>query len=138
MPLLTVLAALATTWSSVQMTSAYREASINGDALCGLGPGAPLDLASSPLLGGGMLPMGGGGVRPVVRPLRPHVSEARAQLHLLQLLQRQRTMQVLRRIERQRHRPARMYALDGRSLVQQGCTLWTVGLSSSKDARSGR
>ena len=33
---------------------------------------------------------------------------------------------------------ASMHALDGRSRVQQGCALWTVCLSSRKDARSGR
>ena len=79
-----------------------------------------------------------GGMRSKFRQLRLRMSEKLAHLHLLQLLQRERIVPVLRRIERQRHRPARMHALDGRSLVQQGCTLWTVGLSSSKDARSGR
>ena len=106
-----------------QVESQFRPQSLNGTALCGLGPRAPLDLASSSLPGGGMLPMGGGACVP---------SSVRCALTC------------------QQHAPNctcfNYYSANGSCeffggsnvsvTVQQGCTLWTVGLSSSKGARS--
>ena len=108
-----------------QVESQFRPQSINGTALCGLGPGAPLDLASSLLPGEGLPPMGGGACVP---------SSVRCALTC------------------QQHAPNctcfNYYSANGSCeffggsnvsvTVQQGCTLWTVGLSSSKDVRSGR
>ena len=108
-----------------QVESQFRPHSINGSSMCAIGPGAPLDLASSPLPGGGMPPMGGGACVP---------SSVRCALTC------------------QQHAPNctcfDYYSANGSCeffggsnvsvIVQQGCTLWTVGLSSSKGARSGR
>ena len=108
-----------------QVESQFRPQSINGTALCGLGPGAPLDLASSLLPGGGMPRTGGGACVP---------SSVRCAFAC------------------QKNSPNctcfNYYSANGSCeffggstvnvTVQQGCTFWTVGLSSSKDARSGR